>query len=285
MDHFPSLQDRIPIGSGGLRVSPICLGRVGDPDTVSAAFDAGINFFFVTSDMHWPFYENLRRGLATLLERRPAVRDQIVVGAVNYCTQPEFCSLPFREVLETVPALERIDVLIAGGAYAGEFLDRLPVYQQHRDDAYVGARAIGVTCHERSLALQAANHALADIVFLRYNPDHPGARADLFPYLTEPQRVPCFNFTNTHGFLPPQHFDLLGLQERGYRQPRVTDYYRFALSSGKLQGLLVALSTPAEVPALAAALAEGPLAQAEQEQLIEMATLRRRMAPVLPGGR
>src|SRR5436190_890300 len=59
---LPRMTDRLDLGSKGLRVSPFCLGRVKSPDTVLAAFDAGINFFFVTADMHWPGYENLREG-------------------------------------------------------------------------------------------------------------------------------------------------------------------------------------------------------------------------------
>ena len=34
-----------------------------------AAFDAAINCFFVSTDMHWPFYEQPRRGLKLLLAR------------------------------------------------------------------------------------------------------------------------------------------------------------------------------------------------------------------------
>src|SRR5438105_15757078 len=32
------------------------------PDTVLRAFDRGMNFFFVTADMHWPYYEGMRQG-------------------------------------------------------------------------------------------------------------------------------------------------------------------------------------------------------------------------------
>ncbi len=177
IDHrLPALTDRIAIGSKPLHVSPICLGKVRDPNTVPAAFDAGINFFFFTSDMHWPLYEATRQGLLKLLARGSGIRDQIVVGVVNYCTQPEFCSMPFQEVVDSVPGLERIDMLIAGGAYAHEFPLRLPVYQQHLRDRYLGTNAIGVTCHDRSLAVLAANHLLADLVFLRYNAAHHDSR-------------------------------------------------------------------------------------------------------------
>src|SRR4051812_39900076 len=66
---LPAPGDRLPLGDCGLKVSPFCLGMVGEPATVPAAFDAGVNFFFVTADMHWPLYEMTRRGLADLLAR------------------------------------------------------------------------------------------------------------------------------------------------------------------------------------------------------------------------
>ncbi len=57
---LPRLTDRVVLGDS-LLVSPICLGAVARPDVVLAAWEAGINFFFLTADMHWPMYEPLRR--------------------------------------------------------------------------------------------------------------------------------------------------------------------------------------------------------------------------------
>jgi hypothetical protein len=172
---LPQFRNRLVLGDQALRVSPFCLGIVRSPETVSAAFDAGINFFFVTADMHWPLYEATRRGLQALLARGPSIRDQIVVAGVCYPTQPEFCSAPFQELLSAIPGLDRLDVLIAGGAYAGEFADRLPVYLDHRQRGFVGARAIGATFHDRTAALTAIKQECLDIALIRYNPDHAGA--------------------------------------------------------------------------------------------------------------
>src|SRR5262245_12778537 len=91
--------DRLTLGHQGLRVSPFCLGLTCDAATVPAAFDAGVNFFFLTADMHWPLYEPTRRGLADLLARGGGIRDQVVVAAVSYPTQPEFASMPFHELV------------------------------------------------------------------------------------------------------------------------------------------------------------------------------------------
>src|SRR5262245_23576083 len=145
---LPRLTDRLELGSGGLRVSPFCIGMVEKPETIGEAFDLGVNFFFVSADMHWPLYEATRRGLSDLLARGRGVRDQIVVAGVCYPTQPEFCAMPFRELVESLPRLERLDVLLAGGAYGHEVGRRLSVYEEHRKSGFLGNRAIGASFHD-----------------------------------------------------------------------------------------------------------------------------------------
>jgi hypothetical protein len=99
---LPCLTDRLPLGRSGLQVSPVCLGMVPRPETVPAAFDAGINFFFLSADLHWPRYEGMRRGLETLLARGGGVRDEIVVGVVSYLEQPLFQTFQVQEVIDAV---------------------------------------------------------------------------------------------------------------------------------------------------------------------------------------
>jgi hypothetical protein len=123
-EELPSPADRISLGRE-LKVSPFCVGMTERPGVIPAAFDAGINFFFVSADLHWPSYEATRRGLELLLERGGGIRNDIVVAGVSYMTQPIFF-LQFHELLASIRGLQRLDVLIAGGAYAGEIGARLP---------------------------------------------------------------------------------------------------------------------------------------------------------------
>src|SRR5206468_4192843 len=146
-----------------LRVSPFCLGLVASEDTVCAAFEAGINFFFLTADLHWPVYEPLRRGLAKLLTRGGGIREQMVIGVVSYATQTEFPAAALREAVEAVPGLGSVDIAIAGGAYSAEFPARLELYRAFRRDRYLGVRAIGTTFHDRAAAVLATNQNLVDI--------------------------------------------------------------------------------------------------------------------------
>ena len=151
---LPTFSDRVTLGDSGLQVSSFCLGQVRSPDTVCVAFDAGINFFFLTTDLHWPLYEAARQGLRQLLARGGGIRQQIVVAAVCYPTQLELCRDPFRELLLELPELETLDIMVAGAAYADEFTAqaaRLPA---------APARAVpGLSCYRHDVSRSAGGAA------------------------------------------------------------------------------------------------------------------------------
>jgi hypothetical protein len=265
---LPRADDRLPLGGSGLRVSPICLGITPSPDTVLAAYDAGINFFFLTADLHWPLYEGLRRGLEQLLARGPAVRDDIVVGVVSYLDQPLFRYLQFHEVIDAVPGLKRVDVLIAGAVPDGNnFAARFDAVRTARAAGHAGSRAIGASFHDRPTALLSLNANCLDINFIRYNPGHSGARQDIFPYLRPDKSSLLFNFKSALSRVGPEQMSRLGF-DGNYWRPRVTDYYRFVLTNPNFNGILCSLASPREVDELVAALAERPLTPQEEAYMI-----------------
>src|SRR5215468_12139528 len=153
-NRLPVATDRLALGPAGLQVSPLCLGLVQDPATVLEAYDAGINFFFVSLDMHWPLYEGTRRGLAMLLSRHPSIRDQIVVGFVSYLDQPLFRVFPAIELIMSVEGLARADLLIGGGVSSPHGFGRLQTLAMLRSMGHAGATAIGATFHQRLDALR-----------------------------------------------------------------------------------------------------------------------------------
>ncbi len=276
---LPGLRERYPLGTSGLLVSPVCLGITLDPKTVCEAFDAGINFFFLSADMHWPLYDGLRRGLEMLLARGGGIRDQIVVGSVSYVTQPEFCFAPHTEALAAVRGLGRLDVTIAGGSYGSDLAIRLTQYAAHRAGLVPGARAVGVSFHDRSAALLAIEHAMIDVGFVRFNASHPGARKDLFPRITTGGPL-VYNFKTTSGHVPA---DMCArLLEGDSWVPRLIDHYRYALSHAEVDGVLCALTEPGHVRALEGALAEGPLSDDECDYLEELSRRRVRLPPSGP---
>jgi hypothetical protein len=268
---LPRPADRLTLNRT-LKVSPFCLGIVRDPRTVSHAFDMGINFFFLSADMHWPAYEATRRGLEDLLARSPRIRERVVVAAVAYVTQPEFCHVPFLEVLEAVRGLGHLDVTVAGGSYRSDFAARAEQFALHRLPGGPGAKAFGVSFHDRRMAAKAFREKLVDIGFVRYNALHAGAEKDLFPHLPSRRRALLYNFTSTQGFLRAERYAELGLTEDHWR-PALTDYYRFVLARPEIDGLLCAPRTPAEVDGLARALEEGPLTEEERLYIRDLAEL------------
>ena len=268
---LPKLTDRFALGDSGLEVSPCCLGMVADAAIIPAAFEAGINFFFITADMHWPLYQATRAGLYELLRDRPEVRDQIVVGVVSYVTQAEFGWLPFQEVVEALPGLGHVDVTIAGGSYGHEIEQRLATYAKHRAGHYLGTRATGVTFHDRPAIVPVLDKYKIDIGFVRYNPLHPGAERDVFPQIRDDHPL-LYNFKSAFGYLTEEQYATLGVGN-DYRVPHITDYYRFALTQPALDGVLCSFPQVAAVRELADALAKGPLDDDDREYLLDLAEL------------
>jgi len=276
---LPKATDRITLGKSGLRVSPICLGMTMSPETVIAAYDAGVNFFFVTGDLHWPMYDGIRKGLAKLLDGNPSRRDEVVVGVVSYLDNPLFAALQFHEVIGEVPGLQRVDLLIAGAVSSDQsFYPRVDAMARARAAGQNGARAIGATFHQRSLAVVSEQYDMLDIRFIRYNSAHPGARRDLFPYFRSVRTSPVFNFKSTMSQVTPQMFEALNLP-KSYWVPDICDYYRFVLTRPEIDGVLCSPMQPEEVQQLARALEKGPLTREEEEYMIWLSSLVH--APVL----
>lgn len=266
---LPGLADRLPLGDTGLEVSPFCLGMVASEETVGAAFDAGINFFFISGDLHWPLYESARRGLAALLARGPAVRDQVVVGIVSYLTQPDLAFGPLVEAIDAVPGLGRIDVAIAGGAHSDDYVARSGRFRQLRRAGLLGIRAAGMSFHRRTAALDAINRQLVDLAFVRYNPVHRGARTELLPHVAAGWSTLLYTFKSTAPYAGPAAYARLGLEDGAWR-PTITDYYRFVLTRPEVNGVLCSLNRPEEVTALARAMEQGPLDEEQEGYLMEL---------------
>ncbi len=270
---LPSPEQRLPLGASGLRVSPYCLGLVHDPETVIAAYEAGINFFFVTADLHWPIYAGLRAGLARLLEGNPRRRDEIVVGIVSYLDNPLFGCLQFQEVFGEVPGMDRADVAIAGAVSSeASFYSRLESLTRARQTAYHGIRAVGATFHDRKLAVAASYYAPLDISYIRYNTAHPGARTEIFPYLPARRSGLVFNFKSVLSRVTAESFRALGLPPSSWL-PDAGDYYRFVLTRPELDGILLSPQTPDEVRALVEAIGKGPLSAGQEEYMIRLSQL------------
>ena len=270
---LPKPAARLPLGRSGLMVSPICLGMTASADSVVAAYEAGVNFFFVTADLHWPLYDGVRKGLAKLLNGNAARRDELVVAVVSYLDDPLFSTLQFHEVIGEVPGLDHVDLMIAGAVSSDQSLySRVNSLQRALSMRHNGASAIGATFHQRSLALVADHHAFLDISYIRYNSGHPGARRDLFPYMRPTRSGLVFNFKSVLSRVTKEMFQAYGLPSH-YWLPDPSDYYRFVLSRSEIDGVLCSPMCAQEVRDLVAALDKPPLTNEEQEYMIWLSSL------------
>jgi hypothetical protein len=256
-------------------VSPVCLGIIGGDGArlVAAAIEAGINFFFLSTDLHWPSYDALRNGIRAYLRGHPRARDRIVIAAVSYAHPLEFVVGARWELLGAMPELKRLDVLVAGGLCAGDSPRRL---EGLRDPAApsVGARAVGASFHDRALALEACNGRRVDLAWVRYNPLHRGAAQSLLPAIDGDAPALVYNFNSTHGRLGDRAWSALRLDD--YYRPPVTDYYRYALSVPRMNGILVSLQNVRQLRELDDALGRGPLSREDAAHLENIVTLAQR---------
>jgi hypothetical protein len=272
---LPKPSDRLPIGHTGLAVSPFCIGITSSAETIIEAFEEGINFFFVSADLHWPLYQQTRQGLAKLLSENHGRRGDMVIAVVSYLDEPLFGHLQFHQVIESVPGLRYIDVLIAGAvSNENHFYRRLTSLNRGRTACHLGARAIGASFHSRSSALLANNSNLLDISYIRYNTSHPGARLDLLPYLRADRSGLIFNFTSMMFRVTESQFAALRLPS-GSWLPKACDYYRFVLTHPAVDGILCSPEYPDEVQTLVRALDLGPLSLYEEEYMIRLSSIVR----------
>lgn len=270
---LPKANNRLLLGRSDLRVSPLCLGLTQEPETVISAYEEGVNFFFITADLHWPLYSGLRKGLSKLLEGNRSRRKDIVVGVVSYLDNPLFSALQFNEVIAEIPGLDYIDLIIAGAVATDYSLySRFHSMSQARAVSQHGARALGATFHQRSLALSAGTYGLLDISYIRYNSAHPGAQRDLFPFLQPNKTGLLFNFKSVMSRLSRETFNALKLPKSAWL-PDACDHYRFVLSRPEIDGILCSPLQPNEVRQLARALEKGPLSPEDQSYMIWLASL------------
>ncbi len=260
----------VTLGSGvsSVAVSPLCIGAT-SAECVIAAWDAGINFFFVTADMHWPLYEGLRQGLVRLAKECPEALEQAVIACVCYTAQPEFQTMPFEEVVTAIAPFKKIDVAVVGGSYEPDVEKRLKVLRDNVEKKRVTARFTASSFHDRTGALKAINEGLADLAFVRYNSWHPGGALDLFPHLKADRKTRIFNFKSTYGYRPPKQFHDAGFDPEMWL-PEVVDHYRFVRCRPEIDGILCSPRSPKQLEELIAAYQQGPLSVEEENHVLQL---------------
>lgn len=196
---------------------------------VNLAYQAGINYFFSYGLGKGAFGQEVRSLLA---QHRESLL--IATGSENrFPAEVEAQLQKARHSFE----VDTIDVFFAeyvapddDWAQVEALLEKL-----HSWKAQGLIRYVGVSTHNRSIALKLIEQSCCDVLMHRYNMAHRGAEAAVLPAAQAAQQ-PVVAFTSTRwGTLLKGHYDWSGAL------PTAADCYRFVLSH---PAITVALTSP-----------------------------------------
>ncbi len=160
---------------------PVC--RIGlsatyrpGPETVQAAFDRGVNFFFgFGMDTH------LRKGLRDVLPRNRD-RIRIATGAYNYLWGHSNLRRALEKRLRQF-GTDYLDLFMFLGIMKPREFPRPVLDEMLRLKEEGRVRAIGISIHDRKHAGMLAASGELDVLMIRYNAAHRGAETEIFPHL------------------------------------------------------------------------------------------------------
>jgi aryl-alcohol dehydrogenase-like predicted oxidoreductase len=263
---MPRLQPR-PFGRTGLQVTPLALGafsvRAAGPralrlsaDDVERAFhEHGINTFL----FHWMLMPSMAEGLRRLI--RDGHRDELVLLAEMGLPTGGFVRRGWERHARAL-CVDTVDIYLLGWAQARWYLTghTWTAMRQLKEQGKV--RAIGFSCHNRTLAARLAREFAVDTLMVRYNAAHRGAEQDVFAALAD-RKPAIISYTATRwGML------LQPVPRAGFAQGLPAgDCYRFALSHPAVDTVFCAARTPTELREDVGAALDGPLDDARLAEI------------------
>lgn len=160
---------RRDLGRTGLSIAPLGLSGVHllEARDVAVARERGVNLFF------WE-----PRHLALTRFLRADTREDRVVVAGTYHADAPSIEADVARAMKQLRA-PHLDVFLAFWARSRARLDEIePVFERLRREGRV--RAIGISTHDRVLAVEAAERGF-DVVMIRHSAAHRGAESAVFP--------------------------------------------------------------------------------------------------------
>ncbi|OUL24904.1 aldo/keto reductase [Nostoc sp. 106C] len=188
-----------------------------DVNSVSMAFAAGINYFFFYSLE----YNNFLNGLKPLLAEK---REQVLVATGS--ENRDINSL--RRYLDSVRHrldVDSVDVFFVEYVFPGDDSKQVQaVLEELRSQQEKGlVRYVGVTTHNRPIALEMIERNQCDVLMHRYNMAHRKAEEDVLPNANQ-AGIPVVAFTCTRwGSLLAKH------PNWQLQPPTAADCYRYVL--------------------------------------------------------
>ncbi len=225
---------------------------------VERALDAGVNYLFCFG---------IDRQMIRVLRRlSPSARERVVIatGAYNYIWWRQDLERTLEKRLRQLRT-DYIDVFHFLGVMKPRDLTPRVLDQLARLRHDPRVRAVGISCHDRTLAGRLAAEGALDCLMIRYNAAHRGAETDIFPHLAahDPGVV---SYTATRwGFLVRR--------SRGWPAdrpiPTAGQCYRFVLGNPHVDVCLTAPRSERQLEENLAAAEQGPLAEDELRFLRE----------------
>ncbi|MBD2206541.1 aldo/keto reductase [Calothrix sp. FACHB-1219] len=222
-----------------------------DATSISLAFVAGINYFFFYSLES----ENFLDGLKSLLKDK---REQVLVatGSENRDINA------LRRYLDSVRHrldVDSLDVFFVEYVFPGDDSKQIQaLLAELRSQQEKGTiRYVGVTTHNRPIAVELIQQQQCDILMHRYNMAHRKAETDVLP-TAQQANIPVVAFTCTRwGSLLSKH------PTSEMEPPTAADCYRYALNHPAVTVALTAPKTPQELQANLSVLNAPPLSPKE----------------------
>jgi aryl-alcohol dehydrogenase-like predicted oxidoreductase len=221
-----------------------------DPRGLETALERGLGYLF--------YWQLRSRGLEPVLKRALARdREKLVVAtsaAIGFfgSTVRSHCEGMLRRLGTDYLDVYQLGWLGTASAWTPATVDAM--LQLKREGK---VRAVGVSIHDRARAGRLAEDSPLDLLMLRYNAAHPGAERDVFPHLARRKpAVVAYTATAWRRLLKAP---------RGWSGPTMTagDCYRFCLSSPSVDVVLQGPANLAQLEENLAAVARGPLEEAE----------------------
>jgi predicted aldo/keto reductase-like oxidoreductase len=237
---------RRPFGRTGLSVAPLGLsGSYGiDATSVERAFhELSIDYFFVT-----PRMKGMVEGLRRLI--KAGHRDKLVLATGANLPTGSAVRSKWQDVTQLL-GTDRIDVFQVFWVRWRWYLDGRtgPELRKLRDEGKV--KAIGISTHERKMAVPFAKDFDLDMLMLRYNAAHRGAEREVFSGLPEPKpAIVTYTATRWGRLLKPAG---------GLGPMTAPECYRFALSHPAVDVVLTGPGSWDELRVDAEGAALGPL--------------------------
>ena len=256
--------DRV-LGRTGVTVGPLGISAsYGVPTAaVERAVEAGMTYVYWGSMRTAAFSEALRH-LAPQ-------RDRFMLVVQSYSRVAPALTWSVERALRRI-GYAHADVLLLGYWNRGM---RVRILEAARTLQRRGlVNFVGVSCHNRPVAVSLAASGDYDVVHLRYSAAHPGAERDVFPHLAAENRpgIVAFTTTNWGRLLNPRY------TPDGERTPNASDCYRFVLSHPDVEVCATGPASADHVEQAIAARERGPMSEDELDWMRRVGVEVRRRA-------